>query len=459
MRPHQLLGLVGLLAKSTWAIELDITNTQNVKDVASTMAYGMLSRYTGNLTGDVPGNLPDPYHWWTTGAMFGALLDYWWITGDETYNNITMQALLHQASPSRDFMPENQTLTLGNDDQGFWAMAAMTAAENKFPDPPEGQPQWLALAQACFNQWVTRWDPSICGGGLRWQIFEFNKGFDYKNSISNGCFFNIAARLARYTGNETYAEWAEKIWDWQTQTGLISDKFEVFDGAHEQPAGEPCPPTDKNRWSYNAGIFLLGSAFMTNHTGDQKWLARTEGLLEAAESHYLVNDVIVEKICEGQAGERGCNIDQRTFKGYLIRWLHATSTIVPSLRERARKMIEPSAIAAAKSCTGNPVDQGFRGPAGTACGLDWTQGVFDGLWGVGEQMNSMSAVMYLLSDGSQIPVTNATGGTSGGDDNAGTGSHAWELADITTGDRAGAGILATLICAGLLGGVAWINYD
>ena len=62
MRPHQLLGLVGLLAKSTWAIELDITNTQNVKDVASTMAYGMLSRYTGNLTGDVPGNLPDPYH-------------------------------------------------------------------------------------------------------------------------------------------------------------------------------------------------------------------------------------------------------------------------------------------------------------------------------------------------------------------------------------------------------------
>lgn len=420
------------------------------------MAYGMISRYTGNLTGDVPGNLPDPYHWWTTGAMFGALVDYWWMTGDETYINTTMQAMVHQASPTRDFMPENQTLTLGNDDQGFWAMTAMSAAENKFPDPPEDQPQWLALAQACFNQWVGRWEESICNGGLRWQIFEFNKGFDYKNSISNGCFFNIAARLARYTGNETYAEWAEKIWDWETEIGLITDEYAVYDGAHKKPEGVPCVPTDRNRWSYNAGIFLVGAAFMANHTNDQKWLTRTGGLLEAAATEYLVDDVIVEKICEPH---RGCNIDQRTFKGYLIRWIHATSAVVPSLRDRALEIIAPSARAAARSCTGQPADGGWRGIANTACGLEWTSGTFDGFWGVGEQMNALSAVMYMLADGTQIPVTNATGGTSGGDSNAGTESHSWEQAPITTGDRAGAGVLATLICAGLLGGVAWMNYD
>ena len=30
-------------------------------------------------------------------------------------------------------------------------MAAMSAAENKFPDPPSDRPGWLGLAQAVFN--------------------------------------------------------------------------------------------------------------------------------------------------------------------------------------------------------------------------------------------------------------------------------------------------------------------
>src|SRR5437773_12544718 len=75
----------------------------------------------------------------------------------------------------------------GNDDQAFWAFAVMSAAENKYPDPPAGGPQWLALAQAVFNLQVSRWDVTNCNGGLRWQIFPFNNGYNYKNSISNGC--------------------------------------------------------------------------------------------------------------------------------------------------------------------------------------------------------------------------------------------------------------------------------
>jgi hypothetical protein len=54
---------------------------------------------------------------------------------------------------------------------GFWGMAAMVAAELRFPDPPKDQPQWLSLAQAVFNTQAPRWDPTTCGGGLRWQIF------------------------------------------------------------------------------------------------------------------------------------------------------------------------------------------------------------------------------------------------------------------------------------------------
>ena len=38
-----------------------LTIAASIKDAASTVAFGLLKYYTGNNTGDVPGNLPDPY--------------------------------------------------------------------------------------------------------------------------------------------------------------------------------------------------------------------------------------------------------------------------------------------------------------------------------------------------------------------------------------------------------------
>lgn len=192
------------------------------------------------------------------------MVNYWHYTGDTTYNDVAQQALLHQAGDDGDYMPENQTKTEGNDDQGFWGMAAMTAAETKFQDPPPSQPGWLALAQGVFNTQVERWDNTTCKGGLRWQIFTWNKGYGYKNSISNGCFFNIAARLALYTGDARYTDWATKTWDWTTGVGLITPDFQVWDGTQNT---DNCTVKEKTRWSYNTGVFLLGSAAMYNHVG------------------------------------------------------------------------------------------------------------------------------------------------------------------------------------------------
>lgn len=136
----------------------------------------MMSYYTGNRSGDVPGNLPNPYFWWECGAMFGSMVDYWYYTNDTSYVNVTTQALLAQVGDDDNYMPTNQTSSLGNDDQSFWAMTAMAAAEYNYPNPPPDQPQWLALVQAVFNSQLARWDNATCGGGLRWQIFPFNAG-------------------------------------------------------------------------------------------------------------------------------------------------------------------------------------------------------------------------------------------------------------------------------------------
>ena len=132
-----------------------IASTQDIKNTAADIAWDLLQYYKGNLTGQTPGILPGPppagdYYWWESGAMWGTLIDYWKLTGDSTYNDEITKSLLWQVGPNRDFKPPNVTASLGNDDQAFWGMSAMLAAENNFPNPPKDQPQWLALAQAVF---------------------------------------------------------------------------------------------------------------------------------------------------------------------------------------------------------------------------------------------------------------------------------------------------------------------
>ncbi|KAF9873107.1 cell wall glycosyl hydrolase [Colletotrichum karsti] len=456
MRPALSTLTAGLsLATAVNAIDVTWTDNESIKSAASTIAYGLVKYYTGNNTGDTPGNLPDPYYWWEAGAMFGSLIDYWWLTGDDSYNTITTQAMLHQVGDDNDYMPENQTLTEGNDDQGFWAMAAMQAAEYKYPNPPSDQPQWLALVQAVFNEYVSRWDTQHCGGGVRWQIFTWNAGYDYKNSISNGCFFNVAARLARYTGNTTYSDWAAKVWDWQTNVGLLTSDHQVLDGVHFEGS---CPSsTDKTTWSYNAGIFLYGAAVMYNITEDDVWKTRVDGMLEDVTSKFVQNEIIYESYCEPTAQ---CDQNAQSFKGYLARWLAGTSQVATHTADTIQKLLLSSGKKAAAACSGSPAS-GFKGQAGTACGFSWINDGFDGLVGVGPQMTSLQMVMYNLVPSADPPVTANTGGNSTGDVNGGKsdggdGTGKSTLREITTADKAGAAILTILVTGSVVGGTVFM---
>ncbi|CAM1508247.1 Fc.00g050950.m01.CDS01 [Cosmosporella sp. VM-42] len=447
---------LGFWGASVKAIDVTWDDDRSVKDAAGTIAYGLMKYYTGNNTGDTPGNLPDPYFWWEAGAMFGTLIDYWWLTGDETYNNVTTEAMLHQVGKDKDFMPTNQTRTEGNDDQGFWAMAAMSAAEHKFPDPPSSEAQWLALAQAVFNEYVSRWDTAKCEGGLRWQIFTFNSGYNYKNSISNGCFFNIAARLARFTGNDTYSDWATKVFEWEESAGLITDAYNVYDGATIGDTN--CSSIDQGQWTYNSGIFLHGAAVMYNYTEKATWKTRLDGILKTGQGKFFRDSVMYEPFCEESAQ---CDNDQQSFKGYYARWLAATAQMAPYTYTTIQPLLKSCAEAAAAVCTGSP-STGFKGLAGTACGFTWLKSTFDSLVGVGPQMNALSAVMYTLLNGADTPVTTDTGGTSKGDPNAGnddSDNTKKTEEPITTGGRAGAGILTALVCAGVIAGSVFVLVD
>ncbi|KAI5306330.1 hydrolase 76 protein [Ascosphaera pollenicola] len=347
--------------------------------------------------------------------MFGALIDYWFYTGDSTFNDLVTKGLLFQASPSNNFMPPNQTASEGNDDQGFWAIAAMAAAERRFPDPPSDRPQWLALAQGVFNSQAARWDMDTCAGGLKWQIFALNNGYDYKNTISNGCFFNLAARLALFTRNETFAEWAEKTWDWVTRIGLISEDWQVYDGTN----------------------------------GDAKWGARVQGLLAGLHTFFVSEtNVMHEVTCEYS---NNCLVDQRSFKAYLARWLAATTQIAPFTAGEIMPKLQASAYAAAKACSG--------GQNGRMCGLRWTTGTHDGYDGIGEQMAALEVIQSNLVPLKEVPYTSYTGGTSKGDPTAGIGGGSKpalvDFSKITPADSTGAAILTAIVILGIVWGTYW----
>ncbi|CZR64307.1 probable mannan endo-1,6-alpha-mannosidase DCW1 precursor [Phialocephala subalpina] len=416
----------------TSAISLDITSQASIKSAASTVAYGMMKYYTGNNTGDNPGNLPSPYYWWEAGATFGTMVEYWYYTNDTSYNPTVTAAILSQVGTDDDFMPTNQTKTEGNDDQGFWGMTAMSAAEMNYPNPSADEPQWLALAQAVFNEMVTRWDDSTCGGGLRWQIFTFNNGYTYKNSIANGCFFNLGARLARYTGNQTYADWAEKTWDWMESVGLMSDTYIVYDGTSDTTN---CSTVDHLQFTYNQGIYLFGAAMMYNYTYAD-WAEKTWDWMESV---GLMSDTYI--VYDGTSDTTNCStVDHLQFTYNQGIYLFGAAMMYN--------------YAAAAQCDG--------GTDGTTCGEHWTDNsTYDGNYGLGQQMSALSVIQAMLIDEAPELVTNTTGGTSVGNANAGSGSTTSSttgtvITPATGADKAGAGILTALVLSGVLGGIGFM---
>lgn len=73
--------------------------------------------------------------------------------------------------------------------------------------------------------------------------------------------FNIGARLGKYTGNQTYLDWAEKVYDWTADIGLIDQNNVVQDGSG---APQNCSTINQIPWTYNQGLYLYGAACMYN---------------------------------------------------------------------------------------------------------------------------------------------------------------------------------------------------
>lgn len=162
---------------------LKVGNREDALKSAGLIAGDLMDLYSGDDSSGVPGLLPEPYYWYQGGLFMSSFIDYWRWSGDSKFNDAVSEGMLFQVGEDKNFMPVNQTRTMGNDEQCVWALSAMLAAEYDFPKPSGDRPQWLELAKNVFNDQVLRIDDKACDGGLRWQVFSFNNGYNYKNSM------------------------------------------------------------------------------------------------------------------------------------------------------------------------------------------------------------------------------------------------------------------------------------
>lgn len=136
-----------------------------------------------------------------------------------------------------------------------------------------------------------------------------------------------------------------------------------------------------------------------------------------------------------------CNVDQLSFKAYLSRWMAETTQLAPHTYEAIMTKLRTTAQAAIRQCQG--------GESGAYCGFRWASDTYDGTRGVGQQMGVLEVLQGLLVSNMSSPYTSKTGGTSEGNNAAGTDTEdkttPFEYSSITTADKAGAGIVTALI--------------
>ncbi|KAF2122184.1 glycosyl hydrolase family 76-domain-containing protein [Lophiotrema nucula] len=278
-------------------VDIAVNNTNTLEKQTTVLANAIiLSQYQSNPEGSPIGLFAlnasngtyDELPWQHSAIVWDTLIAYSNLTGDDRFGGIIAEGVKAQAGDDDMFMPANQTNTLSNTNQAQWALAAMSAAE--YNHPQQLATDGLKLAQNVFDVQVERWDDKNCDGGLREHIYNFQNAYNFKSSFTASNNFLLAARLNKFTGNETFADWAEKQYTW-------SDKAKLFIGDWlkiEDDGSCTGPSEDGGNWATVSSLanFIYGAAVMRNTTGgdDSKWHERLNALMDKLESTFISND-------------------------------------------------------------------------------------------------------------------------------------------------------------------------
>ncbi|KAI1173982.1 glycosyl hydrolase family 76-domain-containing protein [Nemania sp. FL0916] len=424
------------------AVTVDVNDAASIKKAAAVVAGDLMSLYTGETPGLLPGPPPDgAYYPWTGGALWTAMLDYRSRTGDTQYDAKISEGLAWQRGQNNDYLPANWSASAGNDDQSIWAMAALLAAETGFIEPPADSLQWVTLAQNVFTEQSStsrRVETGNCAGGLRWQIGLANNGYNYVETLASAAYADLGVRLSvQDDNNQTQIKAALDTFKFLQTKKFIDSDFNVFSGAQAQD----CSQVNKVQVSLTAALALEAAALGYNATGGAaEWKDLVSGLAGRTLELFFPSGVATEIACEPSR----CTTDMTFYKAYLHRAFATTIAAAPYTAGHVLPVLKLSAAAAVKTCTG--------GANKRMCDSVWSGGS-SGMTGAGQQMSVLSALLSILPAEHETAGdnNNPTSSTGGGNATNSQGASAAGSAKPSTTPGSSAGASTAVSGAVLLG--------
>ncbi|MBL4676587.1 MAG: hypothetical protein JKY70_10345 [Mucilaginibacter sp.] len=232
------------------------------------------------------------YNYWPQAHTLDAFTDAYLRTKSDVYKQ-RMKSLLTGTYKTNGNKYEN----LFYDDMEWLALASLRAYQ------ATNDADYLTAAKTLWTDIKTGKNDQQ-GGGIAWNKDKTG----YKNTPANAPAIIFAARLYQLEKNQADLDIAKELYTWLKST-LLDGSGIIWDGINGNGDGA----IDKNKYTYNQGVFMGAALELYNATGDAAYLndaianaTATIKDLDMAPGGLLRN--------EGQG-------DGGLFKGILVRYL------------------------------------------------------------------------------------------------------------------------------------------
>lgn len=165
--------------------------------------------------------------------------------------------------------------------------------------------KYLTAAKEVWADIATGWNEEYAEGGIAWRKSQLYS----KNACSNGPASIMAARLYNITKEESYKEWALKIYEWEKNS-----LFERGTGAIYDNIDGRTNTINNVSLTYNQGTFVGAAVELYNITGDEAYLNDAQKA-----SNFTVSKLIdtSNNILRNEGDG-----DNALFKGIFIRYFY-----------------------------------------------------------------------------------------------------------------------------------------
>lgn len=206
------------------------------------------------------------HYWWQAHAL-DVLFDAYERTGNQVYQDRAKEVY-------KSIYRLNGRTFINNfyDDMEWMALALLRGYKLT------GDEEYKETVLLLWSDIKKGWNSQM-GGGIAWQ-----KGTPYyKNTPANMPAAILAVRLYKEFGDNTYLEWANKIYKWQVDT-LVSSSGLIWDGINRNNDGA----IDKNwLFTYCHGVFIGASCELYDVTKDNYYLDMAKKTGERSLKHFF----------------------------------------------------------------------------------------------------------------------------------------------------------------------------